>query len=74
MIQMNENEHKKFAEIKEIGFTKGNQDDVSKFIAGLHSKYFNHTFYLPCSCNPKTWQEWIDQLNVIHRNGAGSNS
>jgi hypothetical protein len=74
MTQMNENEHNKFAEIKKTGFTKGNQDDVSKFIANLHAKYFNHTFYLPCSCSPKTWQTWIDELNVIHRNGTGSDS
>lgn len=71
---MTEDEHKNFAEIKKIGFTKGNQDDVSRFLADLHARYFNHSFYLPCSCNPKTWQQWIDQLNVIHRNGFRSDS
>tara|TARA_R100000734_G_C3265044_1_gene62598 strand:+ start:423 stop:638 length:216 start_codon:yes stop_codon:yes gene_type:complete len=71
---MTEDEHKNFAEIKKIGFTKGNQDDVSRFLADLHARYFNHSFYLPCSCSPKTWQQWIDQLNVIHRNGFRSDS
>lgn len=47
---------------------------TQKIIAQLHSKYFNHPYWLPCSCSGKTWQQWIAQLNHLydqgHREGA----
>ena len=35
-------------------------------ICELHAKYFNHTFYKPCTCSPKTIKSWIAQLNDIY--------
>lgn len=32
----------------------------------LHAKYFNHRFYKPCTCNPKTIKLWIDQLDKLY--------
>jgi hypothetical protein len=74
MKQMTEVEYKDFAEVKRVGFTKGNQDFVTKLLAGLHAKYFDHQYYMPCTCSSRTWQEWIDQLNEIHKNGFKPNS
>jgi len=37
-----------------------------KLIAQLHAKYFKHTYYVPCSCNPKTIIKWIDDINKIY--------
>tara|TARA_B100000900_G_scaffold350883_1_gene317679 strand:+ start:24077 stop:24292 length:216 start_codon:yes stop_codon:yes gene_type:complete len=71
---MTESEYWEFTEIKNTGFTKGNQERVTRFLAQLHSKYFNHQYYIPCTCSSKTWQEWIDQLNVIHKNGFEQSS
>ena len=36
-----------------------------EMVSRLHSKYFNHTFYKPCTCNPRTIQTWIDNLNEL---------
>ena len=41
----------------------------AEFVAFLHSKYFKHSYYLPCSCSPKTWNQWIAQLNDVYDNG-----
>jgi hypothetical protein len=38
----------------------------AEFIAFIHSKYFKHSYYVPCSCSPKVWNEWIAQLNNIY--------
>lgn len=37
-----------------------------EMIAKLHSEYMNHTFYKPCTCNPKTIKTWIEDLNEIY--------
>lgn len=65
-IQMTETEHTRFQQIKE------NNDlghESAKFIAELHSKYYNHQYYVPCSCSASTWKQWIAQLNDIWDNG-----
>jgi len=44
---------------------------AQEVIASLHSKYFKHSFYKPCSCagSVKTWQQWISQLNDLYEQG-----
>ncbi len=32
----------------------------------LHAKYFNHKFYKPCTCSPKTIKTWIAQLDKLY--------
>jgi len=29
----------------------------------LHSKYFNHRYNEPCTCNKNILRKWIEQLN-----------
>lgn len=36
-----------------------------ELIAKLHAKYFNHKYKVPCSCSPKTLQQWINDLNTL---------
>lgn len=36
-----------------------------EMISRFHSKYFKHRFFLPCTCNPKTIQTWIENLNEL---------
>jgi len=38
-------------------------------VCELHSKYYKHTFYKPCTCSPKTINKWIKDLNIIWDNG-----
>jgi hypothetical protein len=44
--------------------------DEQEILARLHSIYFKHSYYLPCTCSPKIYNQWIEQLNVIYRNGV----
>lgn len=37
-----------------------------EMICKLHAKYYNHSFYKPCTCSPKTIKTWIAQLNDIY--------
>ena len=54
-------------------FKNSKNDTLSKkeleLLLTLHSVYFKHTYFVPCTCSSKTYNTWIDQLNVIHENG-----
>lgn len=53
-------------------FRSSNASRVSKneieLIARLHAKYFVHKYKIPCSCSPKTLQNWINDLNKFYEN------
>lgn len=36
-------------------------------ISFLHSKYFNHSFYKPCTCNTKTIKGWAKELDEFFK-------
>jgi len=67
-----------------VKFEKADRTDWRKFRMGkkshlsaiefelvcqLHSKYYKHQYYKPCTCNPKTIVKWIKDLNIIWDNG-----
>ena len=52
----------KFREKKRNSITQGELETISR----LHAKYFNHSFYKPCTCNPKTINKWIADLNMYY--------
>ena len=31
-------------------------------LSRIHSRIFQHKFYIPCTCNPKEWKRHIDRL------------
>ncbi len=37
-----------------------------ELVCQLHAKYFKHSYYKPCTCNPKTIVNWIEQLNKLY--------
>ena len=39
-------------------------------VCDLHSKYYKHRFYKPCTCDPRTVNKWIKDLNIIWDNGT----
>ena len=55
-------------------FLDSNSNELNKqeqeLLARLHSIYFKHSYYLPCTCSSKTYNNWIQQLNVIYKNGV----
>ena len=54
-------------------FRQGTKDVISsmefQLVCNLHSKYYKHSFYKPCTCSPKTINKWIKDLNIIWNNG-----
>lgn len=40
-----------------------------ELVCKLHAKYYKHSYYTPCTCNPKTIKQWIKDLNIIWNNG-----
>tara|TARA_R110000822_G_scaffold151743_3_gene290893 strand:+ start:239 stop:448 length:210 start_codon:yes stop_codon:yes gene_type:complete len=40
-----------------------------ELICKLHSEYYKHRFYKPCTCSPKTIKGWIKDLNILWDNG-----
>ena len=44
-----------------------------EMVCKLHASYYRHSYYLPCTCNPKTIKQWITDLNKIWDNGNKSN-
>jgi hypothetical protein len=53
-------------------FRMGTKSHLSRtefeMVSKLHSKYYKHSFYLPCTCSPKTIKQWIIDLNKIWDN------
>jgi hypothetical protein len=35
-------------------------------LAEIHARVFNHKFDIPCSCSPKTWKAWINDLRKVY--------
>jgi hypothetical protein len=60
------NRWRDFIQSKNDTFTFPEQKLISK----LHSKLFDHSYVIPCSCNPKKAQRkfknWIEDINKIY--------
>ena len=45
-----------------------------KLICELHSKYFNHKYYEPCTCTGQKYRDWIKEIdNHITNNYINKN-
>ena len=53
---------KKFRSVKKNTVTH----EELVMISELHALYFKHTYYKPCTCNPKEVKRWIQDLNDIY--------
>jgi len=67
MAKLSKEEYKQWTQFKSVNSTT---IDISeqKLISNLHSKLFNHKYYVPCSCSPKIWNTWISDINTIYDN------
>jgi len=68
-LKFNKEEYDKWTEFKAANGNSINRQE-QELIARLHSKYYKHSYYLPCTCTPKTYIAWIKQLNDIYANGS----
>lgn len=48
--------------VKQRTTSKMSNEDF-KVMCKLHSKYFNHKYSEPCTCNKKMLRNWIQQLD-----------
>ena len=39
--------------------------DQQKQIAAIHARIFNHVMFVPCTCSPKKWMAYINELRVV---------
>ena len=37
-----------------------------ELVCQLHSKYFNHNYYKPCTCSPAIIKQWIAQIDELY--------
>jgi len=69
MVKLNEKDFKQWDK-----FRRSKRDTLTgaefKMVSDLHSKYYNHKFYLPCTCNPNTIKRWIKDINLLFDNGT----
>lgn len=68
VVKFNKDDRKKWEKFR-MGKKSFLSRDEFQMVSELHSFYYNHSFYLPCTCNPKQIQQWIKDLNKIWDNG-----
>ena len=71
MVKFNTKDYEKwrtFRVSKRNTLTSGELELVCK----LHSTYFKHSYYIPCTCSPKIIKQWITELNNIYGNTKNS--
>jgi len=54
-------------------FRMGKSDTILptefRMVCLLHSQYYRHTYYEPCTCSPTVIVRWIKDLNIVWDNG-----
>ena len=69
MLKMSKLHYEEWTKFLDSNSNKLNKQE-QELLARLHSIYFKHSYYLPCTCSSKTYNNWIEQLNVIYKNGV----
>ena len=68
VIKLEKDDYKKWTQ-----FRMGEKSVITKteleMVSFFHSKYYKHSYYIPCTCSPKTINRWIKDLNVLWENG-----
>jgi hypothetical protein len=41
-------------------------------LAVIHARVFEHKFYVPCSCNPREWNQVLQDLKKVYRQYEGA--
>ena len=67
-VKMSQADYLDWTEFRSKNSSVIRKDDID-LVVNLHAKYFNHKVYYPCSCSPKTYNDWIASLNKIYQNG-----
>ena len=65
---MNKEEYNSWTEFKKSTSNSLIENEI-RLITRLHAKYFNHSYYKPCTCSSKTYNLWIKDLNNLYKQG-----
>tara|TARA_R100000908_G_scaffold65158_1_gene52337 strand:- start:201 stop:410 length:210 start_codon:yes stop_codon:yes gene_type:complete len=68
MVKFNKNDFKKWEEFRLSERSTITRAEF-KLVCDLHAKYYSHKYYEPCTCSPKTINQWISDLNVVWNYG-----
>tara|TARA_R110001606_G_scaffold364644_2_gene519181 strand:+ start:175 stop:393 length:219 start_codon:yes stop_codon:yes gene_type:complete len=72
MVKFNKQDFKNWEYFRNV--KKDTLSDAEyKMICQLHSIYYKHKYFRPCTCSPKTIKSWIKELNIIWDNGVEEN-
>lgn len=66
--KMSSEDYQDWSKFRSSNSQQINEQEIN-LIVELHAKYFNHKLRRPCTCSPKTYNQWISQLNKIYDNG-----
>lgn len=68
-------EEKEYTFLKEF-FAQFNglkvEEKYTRPLAEIHARVFTHKFDIPCSCSPKTWKSWINDLRKVYNEYEGA--
>ena len=65
MVKFSKDDYKlwsRFRESKNNTITRGE----FRLVCLLHSQYYKHKYFEPCTCNPKLINKWIKELNIVY--------
>lgn len=73
MVTFEEQDYEKWKAFRMVKKSVITHEEL-KLVSDLHSRYYKHKYYVPCTCSPKEIKRWIKDLNKIWDNGNYQNS
>tara|TARA_R110000803_G_scaffold116957_1_gene185491 strand:- start:532 stop:729 length:198 start_codon:yes stop_codon:yes gene_type:complete len=62
MVKMTKEDEQTWLDFK-VNVTNKLSPEYRKILCKLHSKYYNHKYSEPCTCNGKLYKMWIADLD-----------
>lgn len=68
MVKFSKDDYKLWNKFRKSKHSTINRGEF-RLVCLLHSQYYKHKYYEPCTCSPKIINKWIKELNVVWNNG-----
>ena len=56
-----------YADFEAIRGTQSLRSDQRQTIAAIHAHVFSHKLVVPCSCAPRKWLKWMEELEKVYQ-------
>jgi len=73
MVRFNTEHYEKWTQFRMVDNSVISRKEL-EMVSYLHSLYYKHSYYIPCTCSPKTINRWIKDLNIVWENGIEEDS